>query len=53
MVDTIKLGQYEHEGASLDRIHAGSNYRKALAYWLGFLKGILASSKVELPNTIR
>ncbi|MBO9098590.1 MULTISPECIES: BRCT domain-containing protein [unclassified Rhizobium] len=47
MVDTIKLGQYEHEGASLDRINAGSNYRKALAYWLGFLKGILASSKVE------
>jgi hypothetical protein len=37
----------EHEGATLGRIHAKSNNRKALAYWLGFLKGVLASAGVE------
>lgn len=37
----------EHEGVALGRIHAQANYRKALTYWLGFLKGILASNKVE------
>lgn len=45
MVDT--RGKLEHEGAALGRIHARSNNRKATAYWLGFLKGILASEKVE------
>lgn len=49
MVDTMRTGNnaLEHEGATLGRIHARSNNRKALAYWLGFLKGILASDKVE------
>ncbi len=49
MVDSIKLTNYpyEHEGAALNRINARSNHRKALAYWLGFLKGVLASDKVE------
>lgn len=45
MVDV--RGKLEHEGVALGRIHAQSNNRKALAYWLGFLKGILASDKVE------
>jgi NAD-dependent DNA ligase len=45
MVDV--RGKLEYEGAALGRIHARSNNRKALAYWLGFLKGILASDKVE------
>ena len=49
MVDTRGIGKnpLDHEGAALGRIHARSNSRKALAYWLGFLKGILASNKVE------
>lgn len=49
MVDTKRQGKnaLEHEGAALGRIHATSNNRKALAYWLGFLKGILASNNVE------
>jgi NAD-dependent DNA ligase len=49
MVDTMRTGKnaLEHEGATLGRIHARSNSRKALGYWLGFLKGILASTKVE------
>ncbi|MGN6303583.1 MAG: BRCT domain-containing protein [Mesorhizobium sp.] len=37
----------EHEGAALGRIHASANYRKALGYWLGFLRGVLASEQVE------
>ncbi|HEV7246162.1 MAG TPA: hypothetical protein VGN93_04140 [Shinella sp.] len=40
-------GTFEQGGAALGRVHARSNNRKALAYWLGFLKGILASEKVE------
>ncbi len=40
-------GKLEHEGAALGRIHAQANNRKALGYWLGFLKGILASNDVE------
>jgi NAD-dependent DNA ligase len=36
-----------HEGAALGRIHARANSRKALGYWLGFLKGVLASNNVE------
>jgi len=40
-------GKLEHEGPILGRIHAESNYRKALAYWLGFLRGVLASDDVE------
>jgi NAD-dependent DNA ligase len=49
MANTPRFGKapLEHEGATLGRIHAKSNNRKALAYWLGFLKGILASNKVE------
>lgn len=49
MVDTLHPGKnlLENEGAALGRIHAKANNRKALAYWLGFLKGILASNKVE------
>jgi NAD-dependent DNA ligase len=39
--------QLEHEGAELGRIHANANYRKALGYWLGFLRGVLASNDVE------
>lgn len=49
MVDTMRPGKraLEHEGAALSRIHGNSNNRKALAYWLGFLQGILASEDVE------
>ncbi len=49
MVDTMRAGKnaLEHEGAALGRIHASSNNRKALGYWLGFLKGVLASENVE------
>lgn len=49
MVDVKQAGKniLEHEGVALGRIHARSNSRKALAYWLGFLKGILASDNVE------
>lgn len=35
------------EGAALARIHARANYQKAVMYWLGFLKGILASNNIE------
>lgn len=49
MVDTAsrKNNVLEHEGVALGRINAKANHRKALFYWLGFLKGILASSKIE------
>lgn len=49
MVDAKRSGNMVlgHEGPELGRIHARSNNRKALAYWLGFLKGILASDKIE------
>jgi NAD-dependent DNA ligase len=52
MVDVRKAvkGELAHEGAALARIHARANSRKALAYWLGFLKGILASDDVELAE---
>lgn len=36
-----------HEGAALGRIHATANSRKLLGYWLGFLKGVLASNHIE------
>lgn len=42
-----KAGALEHEGAALGRIHAKANQQKALGYWLGFLKGVLASENVE------
>lgn len=32
---------------ALGRIHAESNNRKALAYWIGFLRGVMASETVE------
>lgn len=41
------MGKLEHEGPVLGHIHAKANYRKALAYWLGFLQGVLASDEVE------
>jgi NAD-dependent DNA ligase len=49
MVGTKHAGknELEHEGFRLGLIHAGSNERKALIYWIGFLKGVLASTKVE------
>ncbi|WP_434722785.1 hypothetical protein [Mesorhizobium sp. RIZ17] len=40
-------GKLEHEGSALGRIHAQANHRKALGYWLGFLKGVMASERVE------
>jgi len=43
----VDMKHLEHDGAALGRIHARSNNRKALGYWLGFLKGVLASTKVE------
>ena len=42
-----KAGALEHEGAALGRIHAKANQQKALGYWLGFLKGVLASDEGE------
>ncbi|MGX8009700.1 hypothetical protein ACVDG8_012150 [Mesorhizobium sp. ORM8.1] len=42
-----RSGKLEHEGAALGRIHAQANHRKALGYWLGFLKGVMASDRVE------
>lgn len=42
-----KTGSLEHEGVALGRIHATANHQKALGYWLGFLRGVLASEKVE------
>lgn len=49
MTDTSlrKQKKLEHEGIALGRIHAHANQRKALGYWLGFLKGVLASDKIE------
>lgn len=49
MVDIKKLRKmvFEHEGPDLKRIHAAANNRKAVAYWLGFLKGVLASDEIE------
>jgi hypothetical protein len=40
--DELKYG-----GFSLGRIHAKSKRRKAEAYWLGFLEGVLASESIE------
>lgn len=40
-------GALKHGGSALGRIHASSNHKKALTYWLGFLKGVLASKTVE------
>jgi hypothetical protein len=37
----------EQEGSELERIHRKANRRKAVAYWLGFLKGVLASHRIE------
>ncbi|MEP3082292.1 MAG: hypothetical protein ABJO75_00760 [Sedimentitalea sp.] len=39
--------ELEYGGAALGRIHKHSNYRKVMAYWLGFLKGVLASKHIE------
>jgi len=41
-----KPRKFEHESIGLGKIHAASNYRKALGYWLGFLKGVMASENV-------
>lgn len=43
----MSSSKLEHEGNFLGRVHAKSNYRKALAYWLGFLNGVLASDDVQ------
>ncbi|MER9606926.1 hypothetical protein [Mesorhizobium sp. M0243] len=49
MVELFRKGSgtLEHEGPALGRIHAQANHRKALGYWLGFLKGVMASERVE------
>ncbi|MCJ9691416.1 hypothetical protein MOV76_07180 [Rhizobium sp. PRIMUS64] len=49
MVDVAQArnGSLEVGGEALGRIHAKSNSRKATAYWVGFLKGVLASGKIE------
>lgn len=49
MIDFVNMGRskLEHEGSQLARIHSNNNYRKAVAYWLGFLKGTLASERIE------
>lgn len=49
MADTtrLRMDTLEHEGAALGRIHAHCNKRKAIGYWLGFLKGVLASEHIE------
>lgn len=39
--------QLKYGGSALGRIHAKSNRRKAEAYWLGFLEGVLASESIE------
>lgn len=44
---SVGSGKLEHGGVALGRIHAEANFRKALAYWLGFLRGVLASDDVE------
>lgn len=33
--------------AALGRIHWKSNYWKAVGYWIGFLKGVVASRAIE------
>lgn len=40
-------GELKYGGFALGRIHAKSNRRKAEAYWLGFLEGVLASESIE------
>lgn len=40
-------GEMKYGGFALGRIHAKSNRRKAEAYWLGFLEGVLASESIE------
>lgn len=44
----VSKGELEHGGSELARIHAKSNRRKAEAYWLGFLEGVLASEAIEV-----
>lgn len=39
--------QLDWGGAELSRIHRKRNFRKAETYWIGFLRGVLASEKVE------
>lgn len=41
------MDKLPYEGEALGRIHAGANDRKATAYWLGFLRGVLASGSIE------
>ena len=41
------MSQLKHGGAALAAVHRASNHRKHEAYWLGFLKGVLASEKIE------
>ena len=53
MVGTKHAGknELEHEGFRLGLIHAGSNERKALIYWIGFPKGFWQVQKSRQPNT--
>ena len=48
MTDLVRKpsGPLEHEGPELARIHYRANSRKALGYWLGFLRGVIASENV-------
>lgn len=39
--------ELKYGGFALGRIHGKSNRRKAEAYWLGFLEGVLASESIE------
>lgn len=39
--------ELKYGGFALGRMHAKGNRRKAEAYWLGFLEGVLASESIE------
>lgn len=41
------MTELKYGGFSLGRINAKRNHRKAEAYWLGFLEGVLASESIE------
>ena len=47
-VQARRSGPLEHEGVALGNIHRQANGRKAIAYWLGFLRGVLASNRIEI-----
>lgn len=43
----VKMSEYAYGGEALAGIHQAANERKAETYWIGFLKGVLASDAVE------